>query len=217
MAQLVTGSLTTEDRALCGDAIVDFPTKLAWILLLAAPVAALALQAAIDWGPARVERTVVKPLSLSACAVLGVVTLASFSGVRFVSLTANLWALGAAYFAYCLLVFGIGRLPLSAILRNTAVSIGVLPIAFGYFLGTVGLLGVMFIVGAYSSPSTETRLARNLVCTRTEGGGPSGGYELHIHREWPLAPVLHRQVKVIAAKNDYYGPRDCEALRGTAL
>lgn len=196
---------------------MDFPSKLAWLLLLAAPIAALALQAAIDWAPARFERTVVKPLSLSAGAVLTVVMLASLSGVRFVSLTANLWALGAAYFAYCLLVFGIGRLPLGVMLRNTAVTIGVLPIAFDYFLGTVGLLGIMFAIGAYAAPSKETRLANNLVCTRIEGDGPSGGYELHIHREWPLAPALHRQVKVIAAKNEYYGPRDCEALRGMTL
>lgn len=217
MVELARASRTTEDRAFSGDAIVDYPTRLAWILLLAAPVAALALQALVDWAPARLERTIAKPLFLSAAAILGVVMLASLAGVRFVSLTANLWALGATYFAYCLLVFGIGRLPVGGLLRNTALIIAVLPIAFGYFLSTVGLLGVMFAVGAYASPSKETRLAKNLVCTRIEGGGPSGGYELHIHREWPLAPVLHRQVKVIAAKNEYYGPRDCEALRGTTL
>jgi hypothetical protein len=217
MAELASGQVTTEDRTSTGDAIVDFPTKLAWLLLLAVPVAALALQTLIDWIPVRHERPVVRALSLSSGVLLGVVILASIAGIRFVSLTANLWALGAAYFAYCFLVFGIGRLPLSGMQRHTALIIGALPVVYGYFLSTVGLLAIMFTVGAYAKPSQETRLATNLVCTRVEGGGPSGGYALHVHREWPLAPLLHRQVKVIAAKTEFYGPPDCNALRGIPL
>lgn len=196
---------------------MDFLTKLAWILLLAAPVAALALQTLINWLPARFQRPAIRALSRSLAALLGVVVLANFAGVRFLPLAANIWTLGAAYFAYCFLAFGIGRLPLSGIQKNSALIIAALPVAYGYFFATVGLLAIMFIVGAYATPSKTTRLSENLVCTRIEGGGPSGGYELHVHREWPLAPVLHRQVKVIAAKNEYYGPRDCEALRGTKL
>ncbi|ADG11229.1 hypothetical protein B7G68_14225 [Caulobacter segnis] len=196
---------------------MDFLTKLAWILLLVAPAAALMAQAVIDWIPARLQRTTVQALSVSLGVLLGVVALASFAGVRFVPLAANIWTLGAAYFAYCFLAFGIGRLPLRGMPRNVALILAALPIAFGYFLSTVGLLAIMFTVGAYATASKETRLATNLVCTRIEGGGPSGGYALHIHRQWPLLPVLHRQVKVIAAKNEYYGPPDCEALRGTKL
>lgn len=196
---------------------MDPLSKLAWILLLAAPVAALALQALIDQLPARHQGSMVRILSAFLGALLAVVILASLASVRFVPLIANLWTLGAAYFAYCFLAFGVGRLPLRGMARSSALIIGALPVAYGYVLGSVGLLGLLFMVGSYANPPKETRLATNLVCTRIEGGGPSGGYALHVHRKWPLLPVLHRQVRVIAAKNENYGPADCDALRGTRL
>jgi hypothetical protein len=196
---------------------VDALLKLVWILLLAAPVAALGLQALIDRLPARGQGSAAKLLSLILGAFLVVVILANLAGIRFVPLIANIWTLAAAYLAYCFLAFGVGRLPLPGMVRSTALIVGVLPIAFGYFLGSVGLLGLMFMVGSYANPSKETRLATDLVCTRIDGGGPSGGYALHVHREWPLLPLLHRQVRVIAAKNEYEGPAQCADLIGRQL
>lgn len=196
---------------------MDALLKLAWILLLIAPVAALVLQASIDRLPSRHQGPTARFLSIVLSALLAVVILATLAGVRFVPLMANILSLGAGYFAYCFLAFGIGRLRLPGMVRSSALIVGALPIAFGYFLGSIGLLGLMFMVGSYANPSKETQLAANLVCTRIEGGGPSGGYALHVHREWPQLPVLHRQVRVIAAKNEYEGPAQCADLIGRPL
>ncbi|USQ94251.1 hypothetical protein [Caulobacter sp. RL271] len=168
---------------------MDALLKLVWILLLAAPVAALALRTLINRLPARSQEAAAKPLSLVLGVFLVVVILANLAGIRFVPLIANIWTLAAAYFAYCFLAFGIGRLPLPGLVRSLALVVSALPIAFGYFLGSVGLLGLMFMVGSYANPSKETRLATDLVCTRIDGGGPSGGYALHVHREWAAAPA----------------------------
>lgn len=196
---------------------MNAPETLAWILLLATPVAALTLQALIDRLPARHQGSTARFLSIALGALLTVVILANLAGIRFVPLMANIWTLATAYFAYCFLAFGIGRLPLRGMARPSAMIAGALPIAFGYFMSSVGALGLLFMVGSYANPSKETQLAANLVCTRIEGGGPSGGYALHIHREWPLLPVLHRQVRVIAAKNEYEGPAQCADLIGRPL
>lgn len=196
---------------------MNAPETLAWILLLAAPAAALALRALIDRLPARHRRPTARFLSIALGAVLTVVFLANLAGIRFVPLVANIWTLAVAYFAYCFLAFGIGRLPLPGMVRSSALVVAALPIAFGYFLGSVGALGLLFMAGSYANPSKETQLAANLVCTGIEGGGPSGGYALHVHREWPLLPVLHRQVRVITAKNEYEGPAQCADLIGRPL
>jgi hypothetical protein len=210
LAELARPQNSTEDRDIIGDAIVDAAT-LAWTLLLATPVAALALRALI--GRLRPGREAVVAAVLAI--ILASVVLPGWAGIRFVPLIANIWTLAAAYFAYCFLVFCIARLPLRGMARASAMIIGALPIAFGYFLGSVGLLGLMFVIGSYAKPPEETmRLTANLVCTRIEGGGPSGGYELHVHREWLLTPLLHREVAVIGAKNEYEGWPVCAELRG---
>lgn len=196
---------------------MDAQLKLIWVLLLAAPIAALALQALIDRLPARHEEVTARLLSITLGGFLALVFLANLAGIRFVPLMANIWTLVAAYFAYCFLAFGVGRLPLRGMVRSSAMIVAALPIAFGYFMSSVGLLALFFMVGSYANPSKETRLATNLVCTRIEGGGPSGGYALHVHREWPLLPLLHRQVRVIAAKNEYEGPAQCADLIGRPL
>lgn len=196
---------------------MDALLKLIWSLLLATPVAALALQALIDRARTEHQGPAARFLSVALGGLLVVVFLANLAGIRFVPLMTNIWTLVAAYFAYCFLVFGIGRLPLRGMIRSSAMIVGALPIAFGYFMCSIGLLGLFFMIGSYANPSKETRLAANLVCTRIEGGGPSGGYALHVHREWPLLPLLHRQVRVITAKNEYEGPAQCRDLIGRPL
>jgi len=171
------------------------PVMLVWALLLAAPVAALLLQGLARLLPPRRYAQVV-----AATAVfLALVVAAGLAGIRFVPVLANIWTLAAAYLAYAFLVFSIGRLPWPRMARGTALVVGALPIAHGYFMGTVGLLALMFVAGEYVEPPEQTlRLNHNVTCIVTDGGGLDSVYNLRLHHEWPLAPLLRRQIDVIS-------------------
>jgi hypothetical protein len=145
------------------------------------------------------------------------VILAVALGVRFISLTANIATLAISYAAYVVLVLSLSSRIRSPIAGRLVLAVTLIPVAFGYFLGTIGALGLLFSVGEFEGPTSATRLAPGLVCVRTEGGGPSGGYTLRVHREWSLAPFLHREVRTLGFDNEGEGPASCDALRGRAF
>jgi hypothetical protein len=184
---------------------------LVWTLLLGAPVAGFVLQrlAAETLTPRR--------YAMVAAILAGFIVLvigACMLDIRFVPILPNVLVPAAAYVAYVFLLFSIRKLPWPPTSRAATFLIAGLPVALGYFLGTVGGLGVLFIAGEYAKPRQFVKLEANMVCTQVEGGGPSGGYALHIHREWPLAPLLHRKVRTLSFKN---AGESCEGLRGRSL
>ena len=188
------------------------PVILVWTLLLGAPIAGLLLQALARRLPLRAYLATV-----AATAVfLGVVTAAGMIGIRFVPVLANIWILATAYAAYAFLVFSIGRLPWPAMARYGALIVAALPIAHGYFMGSVGLLALMFVASEYVDPPRQTlRLNQNITCLLTEGGGLDTAYTLRLHHEWPLAPWLHRQTDtaLVEEGRESQIAADCAELR----
>lgn len=192
------------------------PVTLVWALLLAAPIAALLLQALVRPLAPRLYAATVA----AAAIFFGMVVVAGLAGIRFVPVMANVWTLGAAYGAYAFLVFSAGRLPWPKAARYTAIVLGALPIAYGYFFGSVGLLALMFVAGEYVDPPRQTvRLSQTITCVMTEGGGLDTTYNLRLHHEWPQAPLLHRQIKVISVGEGRLNktPADCAELRDHPL
>ncbi|MFY8144211.1 MAG: hypothetical protein ACOVMT_10140 [Caulobacter sp.] len=190
------------------------PAILAWMLLLGAPVVGGALHLAVKDRPSIERRSAIMWL-LSAG--IGLVILSAAFGVRFVSLTANIIVLAVAYAAYVLLALSLSSKRRSSVAKRIALAVAMIPVAFGYMLGTVGALGLLFMVGELEAQANTTPLTPGLTCVRTEGGGPSGGYTLRVHREWPLAPFLHREVRTLGFPREGEEPASCEALRGRPL
>lgn len=185
------------------------PAILAWMLLLGAPALGLGLHLAVMDGLSTRRRVLVVSLLMAA---VGLVILAAAWGVRFISLVANIVVLAAAYAAYVAAALSLSSMRRSVVARRVVLVVALTPVAFGYFLGTVGALGLLFVVGEFEDGVKATRLAPGLVCIRTNGGGPSGGYALRIHREWPLVPVIHREVRTLAFREEGEGPATCDAL-----
>lgn len=195
-------------------------TKLIWILLLSAPAAALVAHLLINSLPPLFQRRVAKTLAVLSAALLIVVLLAAVAGIRFVPILANIWMLAAAYFGYSFLVLAIERLPSRRMIRLTALVFAALPIAYGYFMSSVGLLALTFTAGLYVDPPLQTvRLNANTICVMTNSGWLDSGHFLRVHHEWPLLPLLHRQTQVIPLniERPSAGLTDCNTLRGTKL
>lgn len=189
------------------------PAILAWKLLLGAPVVGAGLHfAGKDRLSAKRRRAMMWLLSTG----IGLVILSAAFGVRFVSLAANIIVLAIAYVAYVLLALSLGSMRRS-VAKRIVVAAALIPVAFGYFLGTIGALGLLLSMAEFEAQANTTSLAPGLTCVRTEGGGPSGGYTLRVHREWPLAPFLHREVRTLGFPREGEGPASCEALRRQLL
>ena len=195
--------------------------KLIWILLLSAPVAALIAQILVKVLPSSLQMNIAKALLWASIVWLVAMGLAGCTGVRFVPILANIWALAIAYFAYCFLAFATGWLPWHRTARLTTLAVATLPIAYGYFMGTVGLLALTFEADRYIDPPLQTvGLDANTVCIMTNAEGwLDTVHLLRVHKEWQLAPILHRQTQVIPVTTEQpsAGPTDCEALRGRPL
>lgn len=192
------------------------PLILVWLLLLAAPIAALLLQTLARRLPQRAYVVTV----VASAVFLGAIVAAAMAGIRFVPVLANIWMLATAYAAYAFLVFSIGRLPWPAMARYSALVVASLPIAHGYFMGSVGLLALMFVAGEYVDPPRQTfRLSQNTTCVLTEGGGLDTAYTLRLHHEWPQAPWLHRQIDtaMVGEGRESQIAADCAELRDRSL
>lgn len=150
-------------------------------------IAALALAAAKG-----VPRALFVVICLAGGA-LGLVILAMLLKVSFMARTANVQALCFAYFAYCLLALGSVRLR-PPLLGKLALATACLPIAFGYLLGTIGALGLAFLVGdAVRAPLHERSIGGGVVCvvTKDDGIGDTS-YHLTLQQRWGPLPIQRR-------------------------
>jgi hypothetical protein len=134
-----------------------------------------------------------------ACvAVLGILIASTMIGVGFTVRAANVlgWTLG--YWSYCFLAASCLLIP-SKVARIAALVIAAIPMLMGYVLGTVGVLGLAFILGDYTrEPDHTEQIGPGLTCRITEWGmavGPSG-YIVDLYRVLPV-PFLKRNVASI--------------------
>ena len=87
------------------------------------------------------------------------------------------------------------------IIRILALVVAAVPVCIGYFLATIGALGLVFIIGDYSRPPYHTEQMRaGLVC-HIRGWGAAftaSGHSVHLYKVWPELPFLKREVAMIS-------------------
>src|SRR5580698_2772317 len=137
---------------------------LVWAGLLGAPVLALATFIFL-------RRYGRQSLALIAAAgTLLFFCLMVFSGLSFVSVSANFACFVVAYFAYSFLAVSCLGIP-RKLVRIPAFVVAIIPMGFGYLLSTIGLLGLAFIVGDYTRPPKRVEQMEDGLACRTTGWG----------------------------------------------
>lgn len=168
------------------------PYAAAWIGLLAAPLVALAAFTSTRgyW------RFMLRWLVSASALTLAIVVTSNALGFSFRGATPNVAAFIIAYGAYCFLAFACWQIRFLP-LRLLALAVGVLPIIAGYALGTVGMLGLLFIIGDYARPPVRTeQLEGDLQCeVRLWGMAASdSGYTVRLYRVWTKLPFIEQSL-----------------------
>ena len=167
---------------------------IAWMSVLAAPPVMLAL----FWSLRRGAPGLVRALGVASVAFLGMLIGSTIIGLGFTLLAANVlcWTLG--YWAYCFLAASCLLIP-SEIARIAALVVTAIPILIGYVLGTVGALGLAFILGDVTeTPYHTEQMGPGLTCRMTKWGmaASDSGYTVELYKAGPL-PFLERKVASI--------------------
>ena len=164
---------------------------LAWATLFVAPALALAVFIIVHKWFDFVWRRLLDGAVLLI--VLGAVFVAlSFS---FVPVNANVIALGVLYFAYGFIAFSVWRMIRIKLVRFVALLIVLFPVFLGSLLGTIGVLGLVFILGDFASSPIKTEVvADGLVCRKSYWGmaATDSGYEIAIYRQF--GPFIERKL-----------------------
>lgn len=107
----------------------------------------------------------------------------------------NLYVIAVAYAAYCFVGASCWRIT-RPLLRRIAIGVALLPAAWGYLLGTIGVFALALTVGDYMrSPEHVEQYRPGLTCRITSWGWiPSSGQTVHLYRSWVLLPFLEREV-----------------------
>ncbi len=124
------------------------------------------------------------------------VTLAAVLGFSFKNVLLNFVSFAIAYGAYCFLAICCWRIAFLP-LRILAVFCTAIPVCLGYVMCTIGLLGLMFIVGDYTrDPHRLEQIDAGLECRISLWGmvGSASGYTVHLYRSWDWLPFVERAV-----------------------
>ncbi len=171
---------------------MDTSFYLAWACLLGAPPLAIGAFFIVRRQWPRKISTIVLVSAFVMLAVLGFTAIST----SFTPPLANVASICAAYLAYCFLSASCWNIRLIA-LRIPVLIVASIPIAIGYLMGTIGFLGLVFIVGDYSRPPLQTtQMADNLICRVTIWGmaATDSGYTVHAFRRWPGLPFIETEV-----------------------
>jgi hypothetical protein len=116
-------------------------------------------------------------------------------GFRFTNPLISIFWLAGSYFLYCLLAASTLQIKFKP-LRYLVLIVAALPICLGYILGTVGLLGLFFIVGDMVRPPDQTEeMETSLVCELTlTGFAGSSDYSVDLYESWPRIPFIRRRL-----------------------
>jgi hypothetical protein len=184
------------------------PFLLAWVTVLGAPPVILGAFAAIRqlW-----------PHALSPMAVGSLATLCSFFGfaalrVSFTMAMANIVCAAVAYLAYCFLAASCWRITSRAV-RILVLIVTAVPIAVGYLLGTIGVLGLAWTVEDYSrAPDHTEQMGPELICRVTSWGSAASdsGFTVHLYKHWAGVPFIEREVAstAVVQTNPQAQPKD---------
>jgi hypothetical protein len=174
------------------DSVSGAAFLLMWATVLSAPPLAFALFLSFR----RLWPRVQLPAAVVAIAILffsyGIAQL----GLSFTSALVDVACVAAVYFTYCLVAASCLQIPF-IFFRYSALVVSSLPICVGYVLGTVGVLGLGWIVADYTRPPQHTEKMRpDLICEVTSWGSVASrsGYTVHLFKIWAALPFAEREV-----------------------
>jgi hypothetical protein len=147
-------------------------------------------------------------LVLAAGMALGGVAAAMAMRISFASDFANFLSVALAYFAYCIVVVCLWRIP-NRVLRWTVIAVTAVPILVGYILATVGVLALMFIIGDETiPPSHHEVIPPNYTCTIRRWGNATSdsGYRVTLFQHWALLPFLRREAQSLMINESHPQP-----------
>ena len=133
-------------------------------------------------------------LILSSATLLATVILSTAAQISFTGLYGNLATWVCAYLAYCYLAASTWRIK-KRLIRYAALTIMHTPIALGYVMGTLGFLGLMFIVGDQTDPPLKTeQLTQNMSCDIRGWGmaASDSGYTIRLRKKWQVLPIVEK-------------------------
>jgi hypothetical protein len=110
---------------------------------------------------------------------------------------ANFIWLIITYFSYCYASLYLCWKIHQKVIRFIVLGSAAIPVCFGYVLSTIGVLGLMFIVGDYVRPPNQIeKMKPSLVCETTLWGMAASdeGYIVHLYRFWPVVPFVRKEV-----------------------
>jgi hypothetical protein len=140
----------------------------------------------------RAQLSVTVAAILILCLALGVAAL----GLSFTNVFANFVGVAVVFIAYYFLAASCLQIPFRVI-RYLALTVAILPICFGYVLGTIGMLGLVWMVMDYTEPPQHAeQVGPHLKCEITGWGaaGTASGYTVHLYKTWPEVPFIVREV-----------------------
>jgi hypothetical protein len=173
-------------------AAMELGLGIAWLTLLGAPL----LGGMIVWISKSQNPEALRRLCWASLAMITVVILATIVGIRTWSAEINLIFWAAAYLSFSILASSTWTLT-NKLIRFPLGIAAYLAFVPGYLLGTVGLLGLVFILGDYlSPPQIEEQLRPGLACEVTNWGIAisDSGYEVSLYRYWSWFPILRLKV-----------------------
>jgi|ERR1700722_15064485 hypothetical protein len=174
------------------DAVSGKAFFLMWATVICGPPFAFAVFFSIrQWWPhAQLPATGAAILTLLFA--FSVVTLR----LSFTSALANFVCVAVVLLIYYFIVASCLQIPFRAV-RYLTFIVTILPICFGYLLGTVGVLGLGWIVMDYTRPPEHTeQMGPDLKCQITGWGSvaSASGYTVHLYKIWPEVPFVEREV-----------------------
>lgn len=174
---------------------MDASFLLVWGGLLAAPIVAIVVFVSIKRKFPKAQAVVAR----SAVAALLVIACSFVLGISFTAAPINCVCLAIAYLAFCYLAVSCWLIP-NKVFRVFALIGFAMPIVIGYFVVTVGFLGLAFSVGDSGNVPLHTENVRtDLVCRIIPWGMAftDSGYTVHLYKHWAAVPFLEREVEKI--------------------
>jgi hypothetical protein len=173
-------------------AIDSVALDISWVGLFAAPLIAFILFAFVHKRWATVGRQAV----IAGISTIAFIVAAAALGFSFKNVLFNFAFFAIAYGAYCFLAACCWRIRFLP-LRILALLCAAIPICAGYVAGTIGVLGLMFIIGDYTrAPNEIKQIDIGLECRVTLWGmaASASGYTIHLYRSWNWLPFIERAV-----------------------
>jgi hypothetical protein len=164
-----------------------------WLSLLGTPILAIAIFFIIRQRFPTIQRAI----AIGCLSYLALIVVVATTGINFTIQAINFSCFALAYFAFCYLAISCWNMKVKAV-RIIALALLAIPVFFGYVLGTIGILGLMFIVGDYTnSPLENNKVEAGIICRTTPWGfaGGNSGYTVRLFQRWSALPFLERELR----------------------